>query len=216
MKASLSSDRLEMMNRTARLNETKQPCTTSEPLKRPSRGGVDRLRRPGSLKKRLPRQAESLNNPGVAPTDESGRRLEAAPRGEHTDWTLELALPLLERAAGGPVEGLTGTSGDPFDAVRKVLAEGSYDRVIISHPAPGACRSGCDATCPRRVEALGVPVEVITPEGRDRVRDLFSDAEKPRAPARRDGRSRIGATRCRRCRTMASARRLGEGRALCR
>ncbi len=28
--------------------------------------------------KRLPRQAESLNNPGVAPTDESGRRLETA------------------------------------------------------------------------------------------------------------------------------------------
>jgi hypothetical protein len=53
MKASLSSDRLEM-NRTARLNETEQPWTTSEPLKRPSRGGVDRLRRPGSLKNAYP------------------------------------------------------------------------------------------------------------------------------------------------------------------
>src|SRR5688500_19099193 len=55
-----------------------------------------------------------------------------APRSEHTDWTLELALPLLERAVGGPVEGLTGTSGDPFEAIQRVVADGNYDRIIIS------------------------------------------------------------------------------------
>ena len=41
-----------------------------------------------------------------------------APKSEHADWTLALALPLLERAARGRVEGLTGTEGDPFDAIR--------------------------------------------------------------------------------------------------
>src|SRR3954451_23582460 len=55
-----------------------------------------------------------------------------APRGEHTDWTLEMALPLLDRAAGGPVEALTGPGGDPFDAIRTVLGEGDYDSVITS------------------------------------------------------------------------------------
>src|SRR3954452_13459145 len=55
-----------------------------------------------------------------------------ASQSKHTDWTLERALPLLERAAGGPVEGLTGTSGDPFDAIRSAIANSQYDGVILS------------------------------------------------------------------------------------
>ena len=46
-----------------------------------------------------------------------------APKSEHTDWTMDLALPLTQRAAGGPVEGLTGTAGEPLDAIGQVLAE---------------------------------------------------------------------------------------------
>src|SRR3954452_1126180 len=82
-----------------------------------------------------------------------------APRGEHTDWTLELALPLLERAAGGPVEGQVGTSGDPFDAIRAVLALGSYDCVIIS-TLPRRVSKWLRRDLPQRVAGLGVPVEV--------------------------------------------------------
>ena len=77
--STLASDRLEM-NRTARLDETEQPGTTSETAQKGrAEAGVDRLRRPRSLKKRLPRHAESLHNPGVAPTDESGPAIRRPP-----------------------------------------------------------------------------------------------------------------------------------------
>jgi len=104
-----------------------------------------------------------------------------APKGRHADWTLELALPLLERAARRPVVGLTGTSGDPVDAVRTAIAEGNYDRVIVS-TLPRRVSKWLRRDLPKRVEELGVPVEVVTPAGRDRPRELFADAERSGLP----------------------------------
>ena len=104
-----------------------------------------------------------------------------APKSDHTDWTLELALPLLERAAGSSVEGLTGTSGDPFDAIRDVLSDGGYDHVIIS-TLPRRVSGWLRRDLPQRVTGLGVSVEVITPEGRERVRDVFADSMRHGMP----------------------------------
>jgi hypothetical protein len=91
-----------------------------------------------------------------------------APRSEHTDWTLELALPLLERAARSRIEGLTGEH-DAFEAIRTAVAENRPDLIVIS-TLPRRVSKWLRRELPRRVEALGVPVTVITPD-RGRLRD---------------------------------------------
>src|SRR3954467_8848745 len=49
-----------------------------------------------------------------------------APSSDHTDWPMEHPLPLFERAARGPVEGLTGGE-DPLEAIRLAVETGDYD-----------------------------------------------------------------------------------------
>jgi hypothetical protein len=50
---------------------------------------------------------------------------------KQADWTLENAVPLLRRAAGGPVEGLIG-GADPFTSVQDTVRNGRFDEIIIS------------------------------------------------------------------------------------
>jgi hypothetical protein len=53
------------------------------------------------------------------------------PETEEAATTLELALPLLDEAAGGHVEGAIGDS-DPFAAVEQAVEPGGFDEIIIS------------------------------------------------------------------------------------
>jgi hypothetical protein len=88
------------------------------------------------------------------------------PDTEEASITLELAIPLLEEAAGGRVEGLYGDS-DPFHAVSGALATGRFDEVIIS-TLPARVSHWLHIDLPARVQRLGVPVTVVTARKADR------------------------------------------------
>ena len=103
-----------------------------------------------------------------------------AHQSERTDWTLEVALPLLERAARGEVDGLTGDGDDPLQAIRDVVAADRFDRIIVS-TLPRHRSRWLRRGLPKRVEALGVPVEVITPQ-RQTVRGVVTEAASTEFP----------------------------------
>ena len=86
------------------------------------------------------------------------------PDTEEAAITLELALPLLEEAAGGRVEGVVGDT-DPFVAVRQALENEAFDEVIVS-TLPTHVSHWLRLDLPARVRRLGLPVTVVTAKQR--------------------------------------------------
>src|SRR4051794_24066845 len=82
------------------------------------------------------------------------------PRKGGADWTLETATPLLERAAGAPIDGIVGEA-DPFDAVQSALRDPGFDEVIIS-TLPKRVSEWLRRDLPPRDEKPGVRVTTIT------------------------------------------------------
>ena len=85
---------------------------------------------------------------------------------EESGVTLELAIPLLEEAAGSHVEGLLGDS-DPYVAVSAALEQGDYDEIVIS-TLPARVSHWLHLDLPARVQRLGLPVTIITARKADR------------------------------------------------
>jgi len=79
---------------------------------------------------------------------------------EESAITLELAIPLLEEASGGHVNGLIGDS-DPFEAVSAALANENYDEVILS-TLPTRVSRWLHLDLPARLQRLWLAVTVIT------------------------------------------------------
>ena len=85
---------------------------------------------------------------------------------EESGITLELAIPLLEEAAGGHVEGLIGDE-DPVRAAAAALAEAHYDEIVVS-TLPARVSRWLHMDLPARLHRFGLPVTVVTARKADR------------------------------------------------
>ena len=77
---------------------------------------------------------------------------------------LELALPLLEEAAGSKVEGLIGVSS-PLDAVQDAVNLHGFDEVIVS-TMPTHVSRWLRLDLPHKIGGLGLPVTTVTAKDR--------------------------------------------------
>jgi hypothetical protein len=81
---------------------------------------------------------------------------------QHTEGeqVLELAIPLLEEAAGGPVEGIVGDPS-PMNAIQDAINLHGFDEVIIS-TLPARVSKWLRLDLPSKVTGLGLPVTTVT------------------------------------------------------
>ena len=85
---------------------------------------------------------------------------------EESGITLELAIPLIEEAAGGRVDGLIGDE-DPVRAVEAAVAVAHYDEILVS-TLPAHVSRWLHMDLPARLHRIGLPITVVTAKEADR------------------------------------------------
>jgi hypothetical protein len=80
------------------------------------------------------------------------------------EQTLELAVPLLEQAAGGEVDGMVGDP-EPLAAIQDAVNVHGFDEIIIS-TLPTRVSRWLKLDLPSKVAGLGLPVTTVTAGGR--------------------------------------------------
>ena len=112
---------------------------------------------PASFTLLVPSSAHGLHQL-VDPEDQGQSEAEA---------TIELALPLLEEAAGGPVESMIGVPF-PLDAIQDAVNLRGFDEIIIS-TLPTRVSRWLKLDLPHKAAGLGVPVTTVTAQGIERI-----------------------------------------------
>jgi hypothetical protein len=79
--------------------------------------------------------------------------------------TLELAVPLLEDAAGSLVEGMIGDP-EPLAAIQDAVNLHGFDEIIIS-TLPKTFSRWLRLDLPHKAAGLGLPVTTVTAKGRE-------------------------------------------------
>ena len=84
---------------------------------------------------------------------------------DEAEQTLDLAIPLLEQAAGSQVEGMVGDA-EPLAAIQDAINIHGFDEIIIS-TLPTRVSRWLRLDLPHKAAGLGLPVTTVTAKGRE-------------------------------------------------
>ena len=85
---------------------------------------------------------------------------------DEAEQTLELAIPLLEQAAGSPVEGMVGDPS-PMNAIQDAINIHGFDELIIS-TLPQRVSKWLKLDLPSKAAGLGLPVTTVIASSREK------------------------------------------------